>query len=1648
MVRIFTDLISEGTDEKVNKIALKDKNDHKTYGQLFLDINKIAFKINSVVKYPQKIGVFLPRSIQQIETMLGIFQSGNTYVPLDIKMSLERLNFIIHDSGCQYIISNEELYNELPSTVRGNVKLIDIDALDKTTELNNMDSTDFSINADNDAYIIYTSGTTGRPKGVRISYSNLINLIKHTKEYFNDSESANSILMNSLSFDFCIWETFISLLTQGCLHLLEDNVRIDQKKLIEYIASEKITAFCITPSYFSSILNTMELFNLNLPIHFERIVLGAEKITPSLLKRTYKVLGEKVEIYNAYGPTECTVCSFIKRFNPKDLSKYEELGNVPIGMPFQDLKPKVLDDSGNASNTGMLYLSGESVSVSGYLNRPDETKKAFSKDDNQNTYITGDIVSIIDGEYYFLRRNDGQVKINGFRVELDEIKNVILSNDYVRDAVVIAYNDDKKTMPILLAFFVRSKDFKFEKDQLRTWCEKYLNSYMIPNQFIELDEIPRNLNGKTDEKALEEIFAAKLDISANDIVENDEDIKSKDAFKNVVAVVLGLSSVNFKSSFFEMGGRSLTAIQLQDQIVKNFKKNISIQQIFEAKSLEEIYLMIFPEDKKVEIKKESDSKVYPASPFQSQMWTVQMMEPKSNMYNTYFAFNVDNLLDAKRLENAVEKTHHENDVLQVGFFEKDAKVFAKRKYFNIKFRYVIDNYSSSDEILFELKRESAKSFDFENEILYEVWLYHLKDSKSIVYFKFHHILIDEEGFRNYYHQVLKHYFDPSYTSNQNNYYDLEFYNRQYLPEKLINWSKKLSHKNLTIKWKEIGDGQKNSEHLREFGLKDDEFKRLINFSFEKNMPLFPVILSALGLTLFSNSENNSFLVGVPMSNRFDINSISNVGPFMNTVPIMVNGDETLTVKEFLANTIKEYYFSLENRDVPLQDIINSIPHLNRSMTSSLFNVSLSEVNSDFSEIHNGIKFSMIPLLPTKPKFDLCLYFEVSRDSIKFIYDYNPNLFSLEDMDSMVLGFIDNLNLLMSATDELVGTIYNEAAGVISDDDKHGIEIPEKNGDKIIDDITSVLKEVLQVEEIKEDDDFFELGGDSIRAINLTSKLKKMGYQVLTADIFDNSNIKDYIDELCKKNRNEVFIVTNKEPDIPSRRVKAEMNRYPLSEAQEGMLWECIKLGNKKGLYHQQFFLDLGFVPDSQRMKMVLEELIKKIPVLRNRVFFDDDQNPVQEAASYNHPYFKSYENVEVQKILDEDLDRRFVLEEGHLIRFYLTVDKKLEKATFIITYHHLLLDGWSISFIIEEIFKNYYNLSNGQAMDIEHNDKFRNIIQNSNKNISSEGLEYWKSQVELIKPVEKSKDIEYSGNTRLESIFLSQAEMDNIIKYARDKRVTVNSVFLASYFMMLRLTSKIDDITIGVTISGRQDLDEEDLNAVGCLINTLPVHLDFKDIESSEELIKSCHRLIFCLNKYGNISLKQVTNLFDRKKLYSNELFNNIFVFQNYPIQEEIFSKYGIDQINSYAGINFDKTFIVSIVNEVELSFMYNDNNTKNEMEALLNKIKWCLMSLIENKDINSLIESNNDQSSVKDELNLKDIWEEVLGQEDISDEDNFFDLGGDSISSLRITLKLKEKGIEIPPDSLFKYQTIKELRELIEDSEREESIYADGERV
>ena len=570
-------------------IALQFFDRKLTYQELYESSNKLAkVLIDNDIKPGDIIGLALDRSPEMIISLLAILKSGAAYVPLDPEYPKDRVEFMLEDSSAKILLTSakykshfttnsQELLIEDAWLKFGNYTAEEPEARNSATDL---------------AYVLYTSGSTGKPKGVQIRHFNLVNLLLSVQKEPGIKPEDKVLAITTISFDIAGLDIYLPLISGAQLIITNSENAKDGRVLLDIVKSENVSIMQATPYTWRMMIEAG--WDKQLPL---KIICGGEALAKDLAE---KLICRTMALYNMYGPTETTIYSTLKLIDNAE--------NITIGKPIANTQIYILDESLNNltdGNIGEIFIGGEGVSI-GYLNREELNVERFVNDPfseqaGSKMYRSGDLGKLQpNGDIQCLGRIDHQVKVRGYRIELEEIEHTLINQPDIKEAVVIAL-DDIPGDPRLVAYVVLSTDAKPNdlKNQISSWQQALLAKlpeYMVPDDFVLMTAIPITPNGKTDRKAL-----PKPDF--NTINRSDEYVAPRTEIEKQVAEIweekMGLEKISIFDNFFALGGRSLVAVQIMAQIEKVTGKRLPLATLFEHSTIEALALRLNTDSKSI-----------------------------------------------------------------------------------------------------------------------------------------------------------------------------------------------------------------------------------------------------------------------------------------------------------------------------------------------------------------------------------------------------------------------------------------------------------------------------------------------------------------------------------------------------------------------------------------------------------------------------------------------------------------------------------------------------------------------------------------------------------------------------------------------------------------------------------------------------------------------------------------------------------------------------------------------------------------------------------------------------------------------------------------------------------------------------------------
>lgn len=548
------------------KIAVEAGTNQISYGELNRRSNQVAHMLHEKgVGEDDIVAIFVDKSIHTIICILGILKAGAAYLPIDILLPDSRIEYMLGNGNARFIMNTELAGNDMElQLTEYAIPVISNREWKGCSE----DDVDWRRGTSTLAYVMYTSGSEGKPKGVMIEDRGIIRLVAD-EEYFPFCSDWNILQSSTLVFDASIFEVYGALLNGATLHLMDTETLLNGECLKEWLAKQPIDVmFLTTPLFHQLVQVDVSIFD---SVH--NLVVGGDVLIAKQARKL-KEYNPKIRLFNGYGPTENTTFSTFYEV-PAEVPE-----NVPIGKPISYSTAYIWDAQNKpvgAGEIGELYVGGEGVGR-GYINDENLTGQKFliHSETGERLYRTGDLARWKkDGNIEFIGRADTQIKVRGFRIELQEIQNAVNGLHAVRECAVMCETcGEEKT---LVAYLVLKEAVR--REALQEQLRKILPSYMIPNEIIIVEKLPLNLNGKIDKQQLIQIKQQQQVVP-----------QEPKAEENKVTAILNEQlkrSVSLENNLYEIGFNSITAVK----VLSAFRKQgyaVGIKEILSVRTVQDM----------------------------------------------------------------------------------------------------------------------------------------------------------------------------------------------------------------------------------------------------------------------------------------------------------------------------------------------------------------------------------------------------------------------------------------------------------------------------------------------------------------------------------------------------------------------------------------------------------------------------------------------------------------------------------------------------------------------------------------------------------------------------------------------------------------------------------------------------------------------------------------------------------------------------------------------------------------------------------------------------------------------------------------------------------------------------------------------------
>ncbi|MDX2683774.1 non-ribosomal peptide synthetase, partial [Streptomyces soliscabiei] len=949
-----------------------------SYAELETKANRLAHYLRGLgVGAESVVGVCLPRGVDLIVALLAVLKTGAAYVPLDVQYPVERLEFMLADSGARVVLGRGDMSTVLSGPA---VHVVNLDDMRVARELaaTPVTAPEVAFETGGLAYVIYTSGSTGRPKGVAVSHGGVASLVAAQAERFAVDSASRMLQFASVSFDAAVSEVLVALSSGARLVLSDAHELLPGQGLAEVVARHEVTHVTLPPAVLA-VLAPEDLPSVS------TLVSAGEALGGDLIGRWAP--GRR--FINAYGPTETTVCATMSApLAPGDSSG--------IGSPIVNTQVFVLDGALRPVPVGVageLYVAGAGL-ARGYVGRPGLTGERFVAcpfgQAGARMYRTGDVARwSAGGRLEYLGRADEQVKIRGFRIEPGEVEAVLAAHPQITQAVVVAREDvpgDKRLVAYVLG--------DTSESELRDFVGARLPQYMVPSAVVVLEALPLTVNGKLDRKALPAPAYTGTDSGRAPATVQEE------ILCQAFAQILGLPAVGVDDDFFALGGHSLLATRLVSRVRAVLGVEVALRTLFEAPTPAGLAAGLGQADtaRPALVAGERPERV-PLSYAQRRLWFIGQLEGPSATYNIPTTLRLSGELNRDALDSALRDVLERHEVLRTVFAVADGEPYQRiLPVDETGFALTVTDVRAEE--LGGVVAEAARhAFDLAEEIPVRARLFRVGPDEHVLALVVHHIAGDGWSMGPLARDVSVAYAarcegrTPGWAPLPVQYADYVLWQEKVLgagtdPESVLSrqvefWREALAGapEELALPYDRSRPAVASHEgHAVGLEVPAGVHARLREVARERGVTVFMVLQAALAVTLSRVGAGTDIPIGSAVAGRTDEALDDLVGFFVNTLVIRTDLSGDPTFGEVLDRVRETSLAGFGHQDVPFERLVEDLAPVRSLARHPLFQVMLTLQNNAQAVVDlPGLRASGVPTGsaavpgaagPATAKFDL------------------------------------------------------------------------------------------------------------------------------------------------------------------------------------------------------------------------------------------------------------------------------------------------------------------------------------------------------------------------------------------------------------------------------------------------------------------------------------------------------------------------------------------------------------------------------------------------------------------------------------------------------------------------------------------------------
>ena len=1471
-----------------------------SYAELDSRANRLAWALRERGVRPQvRVGLALARSLDMVVGLLAILKAGGAYVPLDPEYPLDRLHYMIEDSGIGLLLSDAAMFKalgELPSTVAR--WCLEEDA----PELANYPTTELPLLSlpQHQAYLIYTSGSTGKPKGVVVSHGEIAMHCRAVIERFGMRPDDCELHFYSINFDAATERLLVPLLS-GAQVVLRAQGQWDAEEICGLIRTHRISILGFTPSYGSQLAQWLATKNEILPVRM--IITGGEALTGEHLQRIRAAFKPSL-FFNAYGPTE-TVVMPLASLAPEVLE--EGTGSVPIGSVIGARVAYILDADlalVPQGATGELFVGGAGLAQA-YHERAGITAERFVADpfaaNGGRMYRTGDLVrQRADGLVEYLGRIDHQVKIRGFRIELGEIETRLLDHESVREAVVLAL--DAPSGKQLVGYLVTNVAEQGEVQQadlreaLKSHLKAQLPDYMVPTHLILLASMPLTANGKLDRRALP---APDPELNRQQYVAPSNELEV--TLAQIWCEVLNVEQVGLNDNFFELGGDSILSIQVVSR-ARQQGIHFSPRDLFQHQTVQTLAVMATRTEQVIADQGllTGQSRLTPI-----QHWFFDTDIPQRQHWNQALLLQPTMTLEPHRLEQALLALIEQHDALRLRFSEVAGQWHAEHQAISDTPVLWQVRVLSMDKCA-ALFADAQRSLDLAEGPLMRVLLVDGPEGQQRLFIAIHHLVVDGVSWRVLLDDLQRVYRQldaqqvvklPAKTSAFKDWAArLQAYaGSESLREELGWWQAQLAGPNAHLPCERPEGGRQNRHaHTVSVRLDSKRTRQLLQQAPSAyRTQVNDLLLTALARVVCRWSGHESALIQLEGHGRealFDeIDLTRTVGWFTSAYPLRLTpapeqGDSIKAIKEQL-------------RAVP----------------------------------HKGLGYGVLRYLADDLSRQRMAALPVAPITFNYLGQFDQSF---------------GAEALFRPLDEAIGAAHDPRA-------------PLPN-------------------ELSVDGQVY--GGELVLR------------WTFSAERFDPQTIRDLADAYVGELQNliEHCLADDAGGLTPSDFPLAKLSQtqldalpvpasviedvYPLTPMQEGMLLHTL-LEPGTGLYYMQDRYRINSELDPQRFAQAWQAVIARHEALRASFCWNIGEDMLQvihKPGSTAIEYLdwsdlagaeqEAKQEARLQTLLKTEREAGFDL--LNQAPFHLRLIRVgAARYWFLMSNHHILIDAWCRSLLMNDFFEIYSALGEGREIQLAVPPRYRDYIGWLQRQNLDEARQWWKTNLqgfERTTPIPSDRPFlrEHAGDSGGMIVGDRYTRLDardgaQLRELAQAHQLTINTFAQAAWALVLRRLSGDRDVLFGVTVAGRPVDMPQMQRTVGLFINSIALRVKMPEDDQRCSVRQWLTGLLDSNMQLREYEYLPLVNIQEQSELPKGQpLFDSLFVFENAPVEVSVLDRAQSLNATSDSGrthTNFPLTAVCYPGDDLGLHLSYDQRYfDEPTVERLLGEFKRLLLALVE----------------------------------------------------------------------------------------------------